>query len=48
MGGASTQFAPVLVLMVYSFLNHRMGYRLPDKLTAAVAKPGVLPQWLVD
>jgi hypothetical protein len=51
-GGASTrddlhaylfkEIAPVLVLMVYSFLSHRMGYRLPDKLTAAVAKPGVL------
>lgn len=34
--------------MVYAFLNHRVGYRLPDKLTAAVAKPGVLPQWLVE
>lgn len=42
------EIAPVLVLMVYSFLSHRMGYRLLDKLTAAVAKPGVLPQWLVD
>lgn len=42
------EVAPVLVLMVYSHLNHRVGYRLPDKLTAAVAKPGVLPQWLTD
>lgn len=42
------EIAPVLVLMVNSFLNHRVGYRLPDMLTAAVAKPGVLPQWLVD
>jgi hypothetical protein len=42
------EIAPVLVLMLYSHLNHRVGYRLPDKLTAAVAKPGVLPQWLVE
>lgn len=42
------EIAPVLVLMVYSHLNHRVGYRLPDKLSASVAKPGVLPQWLVD
>lgn len=42
------EVAPGLVLMAYSHLNHRVGYRLPDKLTAAVAKPGVLFQWLVD
>lgn len=34
--------------MVYSHLNHRVGYRLPDKLSASVAKPGILPQWLVE
>lgn len=42
------EITPVLVLMLYSYLNHRVGYRLPDKLSASVAKPGVLPHWLVD
>ena len=42
------EVAPVLMLMLYSYLNHRVGYRLPDKLSATVVKPGVLPHWLVD
>lgn len=42
------EIAPVLVLMVYAYLNHRVGYRLPDKLSAAAAKPGILPMWMVE
>lgn len=34
--------------MVYSALNHRIGYRLPDKVTAGPGKAGVLPHWLID
>lgn len=36
----------MLVLMVYSALNTRAGYRISDKVMAAIAKPGYLPQVL--
>lgn len=42
------ELAPVLIIMVYSALNHRIGYRLPDKVTAGPGKAGVLPHWLID
>lgn len=42
------EIAPALIMMVYAFLNHRVGYRLPDKITASIAKAGILPQWLVE
>lgn len=38
----------MLILMVYSALNHRLGYRFPDKLSAGPGKAGVLPHWMVD
>jgi len=41
------EVAPLLILMVYSCLNHRAGYRLPDKLSATT-KPGVLPHVFLE
>jgi len=33
---------------MYSALNHRLGFRFPDKMSAGSGKPGVLPHWMVD
>ena len=37
-----------LVQMQYCAMNYRMGYRLPDKMTGTMVKPGVFPHWLVE
>lgn len=42
------ELAPVLILMLYSALNHRLGYRFPDKASAGHGKAGVLPHWMID